>query len=134
MAIVMLAIFDPEELPGIHYSQLFSRMDVASYNDAWNAVRRVMDNCISKYLAINKTMHENGSGMNFLSDTGWSPIGTMHLRKPFCESVADVNNVLQEAKALLVSSYGVQIRKQTAEYTQSTCQLTAFSRAPDRCS
>ncbi len=111
MAIVMLAVFDPEELPGVHPSRLFSKMDVASYNDGWNAVRQVMDNCISKILAINKTMHENGSGVNFLSDTGWSPIGTLHLPKPFGESVADANVVLQEAKALLASSYGIQVRK-----------------------
>ncbi len=110
MAIVMLAVFDPEELPGVHPSRLFSKMDVASYNDGWNAVRQVMDSCISK-IAINKTMHETGSGVNFLSDTGWSPIGTLHLPNPFGESVADVNIVLQEAKALSVSSYGIQIRQ-----------------------
>ena len=111
MAIVMLAVFDPEELPGVHPSRLFSKMDVASYNDGWNAVRRVMDNCISKYLAINKTMHENGGGINFKSDTGWSQIGTLHLPNAFGESLSDVNIFLQEAKALLVSSYGIQIRK-----------------------
>ena len=86
MAIVMLATFNPNELPGVQPSALFSLMDIASYNDVWNAVRQVLDNCISKYLAVNETMQESGRGTNFLSRTGWSPIGTLHLPKAFGES------------------------------------------------
>lgn len=76
MAIVMLVAFYPEELPGIPPSTVFSLMDVASYADVWNAVREVMDNCISRYLATNETMQESGGGINFLSQTGWSAIGS----------------------------------------------------------
>ena len=81
MAIVMLATFHPEELPGVPPAKLFGLADVASYNDAWNAARRVMDNCISKYLTTNETMQGSGGGMNFRSQTGWSPIGKLHLAK-----------------------------------------------------
>lgn len=83
MAIVMLATFHPEELPGVPPAKLFGLADVASYNDAWKAARRVMDNCISKYLTTNETMQGSGGGMNFRSETGWSPIGTLHLPKIF---------------------------------------------------
>lgn len=76
MAIVMLAIFRPEELPGVPASRLFSLMDVASYSNVWNAVKQVKDQCISAYLAVNETMSESGGGMNFRSQTGWSAIGT----------------------------------------------------------
>lgn len=72
MAIVMLGIFDPEELPGVHPGRLFSLMDVASYSDAWNAVRQVKDNCISRYLATNETLQDSGGELNFVSQTGWS--------------------------------------------------------------
>ena len=77
MAIVMLVAFFPEELPGVPSSRVFSLMDVASYNDVWNAVRQVMDNCISKYLAINETTTESKGGVNFRSQTGWSAFGTL---------------------------------------------------------
>lgn len=80
MAIVMLAAFYPEELPGVPGSTLFALMDVASFNDAWKAVKQVMDKCISKYLLTNETtMQEGGGGMNYRSETGWSAIGTLHL-------------------------------------------------------
>ena len=75
MAIVMLAAFDPEELPGVPLGRSFSLKDVASYSDVWDAARQVKDNCISRYLATNETMHESGGGLNFTSLTGWSAIG-----------------------------------------------------------
>ena len=75
MAIVMLAAFHPEELPGVPSHRLFGLMDVASYQDVWNAVKQVKDNCISVYLAVNGTKSESGGGMNFRSQTGWSAIG-----------------------------------------------------------
>lgn len=134
MAIVMLVAFYPEELPGIPPSTVFSLMDVASYADVWNAVREVMDNCISRYLATNETMQESGGGINFLSQTGWSAIGTLHILKPFSQTFADVRNFMQEAKVLLVCSYGTQARQLTRGSTQSTCQLTASHRTTDRCS
>lgn len=111
MAIVMLAAFSPEELPGVSPSRVFGLMDVASYNDAWNAVRQVMDNCISKFFATNKTVRESGGGMNFRSQTGWSAFGTLHLVRTIAESVADTGNAVQEAKARLESFYGTQVRK-----------------------
>ena len=111
MAIVMLAAFYPEQLPGVPPATMFGLTDVASYSDAWNAVKRVKNNCISEYLATNETIHESGGGMNFRSLTGWSATGTLHLLRTLGESVADVKYVLQEAKALLVSFYGTQIRK-----------------------
>ena len=79
MAIVMLVTFYPEELPGIPPSRTFSLMDVASYMDVWNAVRQVMDNCISRYLATNETMQEIGGNISFRSQTGWSAIGMFHI-------------------------------------------------------
>lgn len=79
MAIVMLATFHPEELPGVPPSRVFSLEDVASYHDAWDAVKQVKDNCISKYFATNETIEEDGEGVNFRSQTGWSAIGTPHL-------------------------------------------------------
>ena len=75
MAIVMLAAFHPEELPGVPASRLYSLMDVASYKDMWNAVKVVKDNCISVYLTVNGTMSESGGGLNFRSQTGWSAVG-----------------------------------------------------------
>ena len=86
MAIIMLAAFHPEELPGVAPSRLFTLIDVASYTDAWNAVRQVMDNCISRYLATNETMQGSGGGTNFRSQTGWSAIGRLHRLKIFGES------------------------------------------------
>ncbi|KAF6226161.1 hypothetical protein HO133_009027 [Letharia lupina] len=103
--------FTYEQLPGVPPATMFGLTDVASYSDAWNAVKRVKNNCISEYLATNETIHESGGGMNFRSLTGWSATGTLHLLRTLGESVADVKYVLQEAKALLVSSYGTQIRK-----------------------
>lgn len=94
MAIVMLATFHPEELPGVPPSKLFNLMDVACYNDAWKAVRQVKDNCISRYLATNETMQESGEGLNFRSQTGWSAIGRLCPIKPSGETVADVSNVI----------------------------------------
>ena len=93
MAIVMLASFFPEELPGIPGSRVFSLVDVASYKDVWNAVKRVMDNCISKYLAFNETMQDGGGGLDFRSATGWSAVGKLHLSQTSRESVVDVRNV-----------------------------------------
>lgn len=110
MAIVMLAAFYPEELPGVPPSRVFSLMDVASYDDAWNAVRQVMNNCISKYFATNNTITESGGGMNFRSQTGWSAFGTLHLVRTIGESDADTGNAVQEAKARLGSFYGTQVR------------------------
>lgn len=110
MAIVMLAAFYPEELPGVSPSRVFSLMDVASYDDAWNAVRQVMNNCISKFLATNKTITESGEEMNFRSQTGWSAFGTLHLVRTIGESVADTGDAVQEAKARLGSFYGTQVR------------------------
>ena len=83
MAIVMLAAFYPEELPDVSPSRVFGLMDVASYNDAWNAVKQVMNNCISKYLATNETIKESGGGLNFRSQTGWSAFGTLDLLNTF---------------------------------------------------
>lgn len=83
MAIAMLVAFFPEELPGVSPSRVFGLMDVATYNDVWNAVRRVMDNCISKYLATNETVLESEGGLNFRSQTGWSALGMLHLLKTF---------------------------------------------------
>lgn len=79
MAIVMLATFSPEELPGVPPSQEFALMDIASYNDAWSAVKQVLDKCISKFLAANETMQKKQGGMNFRSGTGWSAFGTLFL-------------------------------------------------------
>lgn len=76
MAIVMLAAFHPEELPGIPVSRLFGLTDVASYKDVWNAVKAVKEKCISVYLTVNGTMSESGGGLNFRSQTGWSAVGT----------------------------------------------------------
>ena len=135
MAIVMLAAFHPEGLPGVPPSRVFALTDVASYNDAWNAVKQVMNNCISKYLAVNETVPESGGGMNFISQTGWSGFGTLHLhlQKPCGKAVANMGNVLQDIKAILVSSCGIQVQEQIRRYTVSTSQLTAFDRAPRRC-
>ena len=110
MAIVMLAAFFPDELPGISPSRVFSLMDVASYNDAWNAVRQVMNNCISKYLAINKTISKSQGGVNFRSQTGWSAFGALHPLNTFGESIADRAGAVQGAKVILVSSYGTQVQ------------------------
>lgn len=109
MAIVMLAAFFPEELPGVPPSRVFSLTDLASYNDVWNAVRQVMDNCISKYLAINTTIPESKGGANFRSQTGWSACGTLHL-KPFGESIADRADAVQGEKVISASFYGTQIQ------------------------
>ena len=110
MAIVMLASFHAEELPGVPSSRVFTLTDVASYADAWNAVRRVMDNCISKVLATNETVQESGGSLNFRSLTGWSAFGTLRLPKSLSESTADAIVVLQGVKVTLVSSYGTRIR------------------------
>ena len=106
MAIVMLVAFSPEDLPGIRPS--ISLTDVASYNDVWNAVRKVMDNCISKYLAINKTIPERKGGVTFRSQTGWHAFGTLHLPKTFGEPIADRADAVQGAKVISASSYGTQ--------------------------
>ena len=82
MAIVMLANFSPEELPGAPPSQVSTLTDTASYNDAWTAVKQVMDYCISKYLIANETTQKNEGEVNFRSDTGWSAFGTLS----FCET------------------------------------------------
>ena len=108
MAIVMLVAFYPEELPDVPPSTLFSLTDVASYSDAWNAVRQVKDNCLSRYLETNETVQESGGGVNFRSQTGWSAIGSQQAPETFGETFADVQNYTQEVKALLVSSYGTQ--------------------------
>ena len=108
MAIVMLVAFFPEELPGIRPSKVFSLTDVATYNDVWNAVRQVMDHCISKYLAINKTIPEGKGGLNFRSQTGWHAFGTLHILKTFGEPIADRVDAVQGAKVISASSYGTQ--------------------------
>ena len=90
MAIVMLSAFQPGELPGVPPSRAFSPMDVASYNDVWNAVRQVMDNCISEYLAIDKTTPKIRGAINFRSQTGWGAFGTLRLSKLPSQFVADV--------------------------------------------
>ena len=110
MAIVMLVAFFPEELPGVPPSSVFSLMDIASYNDVWNAVRQVMDNCISKYLGINETIPERKEGLNFRSQTGWSAFGTLHLLETFGESIADRADAVQAAKVISASSYGTQVQ------------------------
>lgn len=94
MAIVMLATFHPEELPGVPPSRLFGLMDVASYSDAWREVKQVMDNCISKYLASSETMQEAGGGLNFRSGTGWSAFGMPHLLEIFGESALLTREIL----------------------------------------
>lgn len=110
MAIVMLAAFYPGELPGVSPSRVFGLTDVASYDDAWNAVRQVMDNCISKYFATNQTIADSGGGMNFRSQTGWSAFGTLHLVRTNGKSVTDMGNAVQEAKVRSGSFYGTQVR------------------------
>ena len=110
MAIVMLAAFFPEELPSVPPSRVFSLTDVASYNDVWNAVRQVMDNCISKYLAINKTIQESKGEVNFRSQTGWSAFGTLRLLKTFSESIADRADAVQGEKVISASFYGRQVQ------------------------
>ena len=110
MAIVMLAAFLPEDLPGVPPSRVFSLMDVASYNDVWNAVKQVMNNCISKYLAINETIPEIKGGVKFTSQTGWSAFGTLHLLKTFGESIADRGDAVQGAKVISVSSSGTRVQ------------------------
>ncbi len=134
MAVVMLASFHPEELPGVPPSRVFTLTDVASYSDIWAGVKRVMDNCISEYVETNKTMQASGGGLNFRSQTGWSAIGTLRLPKIFGESLADVEIALQGVKAILVSSYGTQIRKSIGEHILLNYQLTACNRATHRCS
>ena len=135
MAIVMLAAFHPEGLPGVPPSRVFAPTDVASYNDAWNAVKQVINNCISKYLAVNETVPESGGGMKFISQTGWSEFGTLHLHlQESCgKSVANMRNVVQDIKAISVSSCGIQGQEQIRRYMVSTSQLTAFDRTPRRC-
>lgn len=81
MAIVMLASFQAEDLPGVPSSRQFTLTDVASYADVWSAVKQVMENCISKFLATNETIQESGSGLNFRSLTGWSAFGALRLAK-----------------------------------------------------
>ena len=110
MAVVMLASFHPEELPGVPASSLFALTEVASYADAWRAVKRVMDNCISKYLASNETTPESGGGMDFRSQTGWSAFGKPRVAKTLSKWIADLRNVAQGVKGILVSSFGRQIR------------------------
>ena len=110
MAIVMLAAFLPEDLPGVPPSRVFSLMDVASYKDVWNAVKLVMNNCISKYLATNETIPESKGGVRFTSQTGWSAFGTLHLLKTIGESIADRGNAVQGAKVMSVSSSGTQVQ------------------------
>ncbi len=75
MAIVMLASFDPEELPGIQPWRLFPLMDIGSYRDAWNAVRHVASNCISPFLTTNRTLMPEFGAPNFVSETGYSDFG-----------------------------------------------------------
>ena len=90
MAIVMLASFFPGEIPGIPPSRVFTLMDIASYIDVWNAVKDIMDNCISKYFAFNETAQDGGGRIEFTGGSGWSAIGNMHLSSTSRESVADV--------------------------------------------
>ena len=110
MAIVMLVAFFPEELPGVPPSRVFDLTDVASYNDVWDAVRQVMDNCISKYLAINETIPESKGGLNFRSQTGWSAFGTLHLLKTFGEPIAERADAVQGAKGISAASSGTQVQ------------------------
>ena len=77
MAIVMLAAFFPGELPDVPPSRVFPLEDVASFSDVWAAVKRVKDNCISRYLTANETRHEIGP-LKFRSQTGWSAIGVFY--------------------------------------------------------
>ena len=77
MAIIMLAAFYPEELPGVPPSKVFPLEDVASYDDVWKAVKQVKDNCISRYLTANETRHSSG-GLSYRSQTGWSAIGVLY--------------------------------------------------------
>lgn len=78
MAIVMLASFEPEDLPGIHPSQLFPLMDIGSYRDAWNAIRHVKSNCISPFYTTNRTLLISEPGaLNFVSETGYSDFGML---------------------------------------------------------
>lgn len=115
MAIVMLATFFPGELPGVPPSRVFGLMDVASYNDVWNAVKQVMNNCISKYLAFNETVQESNGRVNFRSQTGWSAFGTLHHLKTLGESIADRADAAQGAKVISASSYGIQIQASIEE-------------------
>ena len=110
MAIVMLVAFFPEDLPGVEPSRVFSLMDIASYNDVWNAVKQVMNNCISKYLGINETIAERKEGLTFTSQTGWSAFGTLHPLKTFGESIADRADAVQGAKVISASFYGTQVQ------------------------
>ena len=71
----MLASFDPEELPGVHYSRLFPLMDIGSYREAWNAIRHVASNCISPFLTTNRTIVPESGAPNFISETGYSNFG-----------------------------------------------------------
>ena len=77
MAIVMLAAFFPEELPGVPPSRVFPLEDVASFSEVWEAVKRVKDNCLSRYLTANETMRNSG-GLKFRSETGWSAVGVLY--------------------------------------------------------
>ena len=77
MAIVMLVAFFPEELPGVPPSRVFPLEDVASFSDVWKAAKQVKDNCLSRWLTANETMHNSG-GLNFRSQTGWSAVGVLY--------------------------------------------------------
>ena len=110
MAIVMLVAFFPEDLPGVPSSRVFSLTDVASYNDVWDAVKQVMNNCISKYLTINETIPESKGGVSFRSQTGWSAFGTLHLLETFGEPIADRVDAVQGAKVISASSSGIHVQ------------------------
>lgn len=75
MAIVMLASFEPRDLPGVHPSRLFPLMDTGSYREAWTAVRQVSSNCISPFLTANRTLDPDLGASNFVSETGYSDFG-----------------------------------------------------------
>ena len=77
MAVVMLAAFFPEDLPGVPPSTVFPLEDVASFNDVWEAAKRVKDNCLSRYLTANETSFSSGE-LKFTSQTGWSAVGVLY--------------------------------------------------------
>ena len=90
MAIVMLASFDPQDLPGVHPARLFPLMDTGSYREAWSAVRHVASNCISPFVveaaAGRRTVseEEEEGKVGFVSETGYGSFGMVILFMDCC--------------------------------------------------
>ena len=75
MTIASLSNFFPYELPEISPLRVYPTSDIATYEDIWQAVKNVANNCISPFFAAGAAQSLESSSLQFVSDTGFGVTG-----------------------------------------------------------